>query len=90
MRNLDVITQKLISPFSVLIDNTKKDFLMISKWLHGPRSRIVPLHDLGKQTFDLTCQGNKIKHSQEEKVLGVTIDNKLNYKSHVKKGLQKR
>lgn len=36
-----------------------------------------------KQTFDLSCQDNKIKYSLEEKVLGVTIDNKLNFLSHL-------
>lgn len=38
-----------------------------------------------KQTIDLSCQDNEIKYSHEEKVLGVTIDNKLNFLSHVKK-----
>ena len=38
-----------------------------------------------KQTFGPFCQDNKIKYNQEEKVLEVTIDNKLNFTSHVKK-----
>ena len=43
-----------------------------------------------KQTFDLSCQDNKIKYSLEEKVLGVTIDNKLNFLSHLIKLMTKK
>ena len=43
-----------------------------------------------KQTFDLSYQDNKIKYSLEEKVLGVTIDNKLNFLSHLIKLMTKK
>ena len=38
--------------------------------------------DAGNVTF--IFKGLVMKNSKEEKILGVTIDNKLNFKSHIK------
>ena len=38
---------------------------------------------------DFSFNGNKIENVTEEKILGIVTDNKLNFKSHWKKYMQK-
>ena len=35
------------------------------------------------EQFDLMCNGIKLKHRSQEKILGVTIDNKLSFNEHI-------
>ena len=35
------------------------------------------------EQFDLICNGITLKHSSHEKILGVTIDNKLSFDEHI-------
>ena len=39
--------------------------------------------DFHVQNFDVHYENVIIKNSAEEKILGTTIDNKLNFKSHI-------
>ena len=62
---------------SALINNLNKDFLKISNWFHDnhlvlnlDKSHFIILRD-DKQTTNLISQDNKIKYSQEEKVLNI-------------------
>ena len=79
-----------------LTDDLKRDLLKrISNWFDGnymvlnPDKCYIMISGDKKQTFDLIHLNNKIKYSQEEKVLRTTIDNTLNFKSHIKKLNQK-
>ena len=38
-----------------------------------------------KQMVNLICQDSKIKYSEKEKAIGMTIENKLNFTSHANK-----
>ena len=62
---------------SALINNLNKDFLKISNWFHDNhlvlnlyKGHFIILRD-DKQTTNLISQDNKIKYSQEEKVLNI-------------------
>ena len=62
---------------SALINNLNKDFLKISNWFHDnhlvlnlDKGHFIILRD-DKQTTNLIYQDNKIKYSQEEKVLNI-------------------
>ena len=62
---------------SALINNLNKDFLKISNWFHDnhlvlnlDKGHFIILRD-DKQTTNLISQDNKIKYSQEEKVLNI-------------------
>ena len=35
------------------------------------------------EQFELTCNDITLKHSSHEKILGVTIDNKLSFDEHI-------
>ena len=62
-----------------------QDFEIVTKWFC--KSYMV----LNSDEYHLTCLGQfvydntEMKNSKEEKILGVIIDNKLRFKSHVKK-----
>ena len=75
---------------SALINNLNKDFLKISNWfhdnhlvLHLDKGHFIILRD-DKQTTNLISQDNKIKYSQEEKVLNIL--NKFFYVIYKKEG----
>ena len=78
---------------SRLKDILRKDFLKLSNCFHdnylvlNPYKCHFTISGDDKQTFDLICQDNKIKNSQE--ALEETIDNKLNFTSHAKKLTEK-
>lgn len=75
----------------MIIENLKADFIRISKYFHG--NFIVRNPDkchftvLGepKYIWNLPCNGRRIKYSKEEKVLGVTIDDKGTFSLHLGK-----
>ena len=83
---------------SIIIENLKTGFLKISKWFHKnfmvlnpDKFHFMVLGDLNC-TCNFTCNGT-IESSKEEKVLGITIDDKLTFTSHlghiIKKANQK-
>ena len=84
---------------SIIIENLKADFLRISKWFHEnfmvlnpDKSHFMVLGD-SNFTCSFTCNRTTIETSKEEKVLGITIDDKLTFTSHlgniIKKANQK-
>ena len=83
----------------IITENLKADFLRISKWFHENCMIINPdkchFMVLGDSncTYNFTCNGTTIESSKEEKVLGITIDDKLIFTSHlgniIKKANQK-
>ena len=66
------------------------DFEIVTKWFHENymvlNSGKCHFMCLGKNTENETYFFNKseMRNSSEEKILGITIDNKLKFKSHVK------
>ena len=84
---------------SIIIGNLKADFLRISKWFHEnfmvlnpDKCHFMVLGD-SNCTCNFTCNGTTIESSKEEKVLRITIDDKLTFTSHlgniIKKANQK-
>ena len=74
---------------SMIIENLKADFLKISKWFHESFMVLNPgkchFMVLGDSncTYNFTCNGTTTESSKEEKVLGITIDDKLTFTSHL-------
>ena len=66
------------------------DFQIVTKWFYENymvlNSGKCHFLCLGKSTENETYffHNTKMKNSSEEKILGITIDNKLKFKSHVK------
>ena len=84
---------------SINIENVEADFLKISKWSHENFMVLNPgkcyFMVLGDSncTCNFTRSGTTIESSKKEKVLGIAIDDKLTFTSHlgniVKKANQK-
>ena len=66
------------------------DFDAVTKWfyeihmvLNAGKCHLMCLRkDIGNETFNF--KGSVIKNSKEQTILGVTLDNKLTFKSHIK------
>ena len=71
-----------------IISNLSNDFETLTKWFYDNYMVLNPdkchFMTLGfqDQNFDFHYKNVVIKNSAEEKILGITIDNKLNYKAH--------
>ena len=72
-----------------ILKSLEKDASLLSSWfanncmkIHGDKSHLLML---GNKSVEATVNisGFLIKESDEEKLLGVTIDKQLNFKSHV-------
>ena len=84
---------------SIIEKKLKADFLRISEWFHESfmalNSDKCHFMVLGHSncTCNFTCNGTTIESSKEEKVLGIMIDDKLAFTSHlgniIKKANQK-
>ena len=74
---------------SIIIENLKANSSWISKWFHKNFMVLNPdkfhFMVLGDSncTCNFTCNGTTIERSKEEKVLGIMIDDKLTFTSHL-------
>ena len=69
-----------------VICNLRKEFSKLSKWFYDNYMVLNPgkCHFMlsgvkENEQFDLICSDITLKHSSHEKILGVTIDNKLSF-----------
>ena len=74
---------------SQIIRDHSNDFETLTKWfydnymvLNSDKCHFMIL-GFQNQKFDFHYKNVFIKNSAEEKILGITIDNKLNFKSHI-------
>ena len=72
------------------MNSLSHDFAILSKWFYNnfmvlnPDKRSVMLLGVDDQPqTNLVCGNETIKKSKREKVLGVTIDNKLNFATYL-------
>ena len=61
------------------MNSVSHDFTILSKWFCNNFMVLNP----DKCSFMLLGVDNELKNSKQEKVLGVTIDNKLNFATHL-------
>ena len=81
---------------SIIIENLKANFLRISTWFHEKfmvtnpdKYHFMVLGD-SNCTCNFTCNDTTIERSKEEKVLGITIDDKLlTFMSHLGNTIKK-
>ena len=73
-----------------VICNLRQEFSILSNWFYGNQMVLNPgkCHFMlfgikENEQFDLICNGISLKHSSHEKMLGVTIDNKLSFDEHI-------
>ena len=72
-----------------IISNLSNDFKTLTKWFYdnyvvlNPDKRHFMTLGFQDQNFDFHYQIVFIRNLAEEKILGITIDNKLNFKSHI-------
>ena len=71
---------------STIIDSLSYEFAILSKWFDNNFMVLNPDMLLGVdnslQTI-LECGDEILKNTKQEKVLGVTLDNKLNFATHL-------
>ena len=75
--------------FDIVYENLRWDFSIIKKWyfdnflvLNPDKCYFMTL-GAGKQVQDFQLENVIIKYKPEEKILGVIIDNELNFQSHI-------
>ena len=61
------------------MNSVSHDFTILSKWFYNSFMALNP----DKCSFMLLGVDNELKNSKQEKVLGVTIDNKLSFATHL-------
>ena len=73
-----------------VICNLRQEFSTLSNWFYDNYMMLNPgkcdfmLFDVKEsEQFELICNDITLKHSSHEKILGVTIDNKLNFDEHI-------
>ena len=73
-----------------VICNLRQEFSILSNWFYENYMVLNPgkchfmLFDVKEnEQFDLICNDITLKHSSHEKILGVTIDNKLSFDGHI-------
>ena len=80
---------------NIVISRPRHDFSIISEWFY--EDFMVLNDDKGhflsvgfhEPLPDFSFNGTTIENVTEEKILGIVTDNKLNFKSHWKKYMQK-
>ena len=75
--------------FDLIYQSLKIDFTILKKWyfdnylvLNADKCHFMTIGP-GNNCFDFQVDDTIIKNSQEEKILGVIIDNELNFQSHI-------
>ena len=77
--------------FNIVINRLRHNFGIISEWFYENYTALCPdkCHFLtlgfNKPITDFFLENTIIKNIREEKILGIVIDNNLNFKSHMKK-----
>ena len=73
-----------------VICNLRQEFSMLSNWFYGSYMVLNPgkCHFMlfgvkENEQFDLICNDITLKHSSHEKIVGVTIGNKLSFDEHI-------
>ena len=73
-----------------VVCNLRQEFSILSNWFYDNYMVLNPgkYHFImfcvkENEQFDLICNGITLKHSSLEKILGVTIDNKLSFDGHI-------
>ena len=73
-----------------VIYNLRQEFSILSNWFYDNYMVLNPgkCHFMlfgvkENEQFDLICNDITLKHSSHEKILGVTIDNKLSFDEHI-------
>ena len=73
-----------------VICNLRQEFSILSNWFYDNYMVLNPgkCHFMlfgvkENEQFDLICNDITLKHSSHEKILGVTIDNKLSFDEHI-------
>ena len=75
---------------NIVISRLRHDFAIISEWFYENYMLLNPekCHFLtlgfNKSSPDFSFENTIIKNVTEEKILGIVIDNNLNFKSHMK------
>ena len=78
------------------MNSLRSDFSILQKWFHNNFLVLNPgkchFMLLGAKNIspDFICNGIIIKHSTSEKLLGVIIDNKLEFKEHISEMCKKQ
>ena len=79
--------------FNIVISRLRHDFTIISEWFYENYMLLNPdkCHFLSlgfnKPFLDFSFENTTIKNAAEEKILGIVIDNNLNFKSHYLKDM---
>ena len=75
---------------SNIMNSLSHDFTILSKWFHSnfmvlnpDKCSFILLGVDDELQTNLVCENETLKNSKQEKVLGVTIDNKLNFATHL-------
>ena len=75
---------------SNIMNSLSHDFTILSKWfynnfmvLNPDKCSFLSLGVYDELQTNLVCGNKTLKNSKQEKVLGVTIDNKLNFAKHL-------
>ena len=71
-----------------IISRLRHDFAIISGWLYPDKCHFLTL-GFNKPLPDFSFKNTIIKNVIEEKILGIVINNNLNFKSHMKKIYEK-
>ena len=80
---------------NIVISRFRHDFAIISKWFYenyvvlNPNKCHFLTLDFNKPFPDFSFENTITKNVTEEKILGIVIDYKLNFKSHIKKVCEK-
>ena len=81
--------------FNIVIRRLREDFAIISEWFYGNyivlnqnKCHFLTL-GFNKLFPDFSFENNIIKNVTEEKILGIVIENNLNFKSRMKKICEK-
>ena len=85
----------LYESLSIIIENLRANFLRTSKWFHEnfmvlnpDKCHFMVLGD-SNCTCYFTCNSTAIGSNKEEKVLGIMIDDKLTFTSHLGNKIRK-
>ena len=76
---------------NIVISRFRHDFAIILKWFYencvvlNPNKCHFLTLDFNKPFPDFSFENTITKNVTEEKILGIVIDYKLNFKSHIKK-----
>ena len=75
---------------SNIMNSLSHDFTILAKWFYNKLIVLNPdkcsfmlLGVDNELQTNLVCANETLKNSKQEKVLGVTIDNKLNFATHL-------